>query len=61
MEYTEPYNEGNWENQNNNQASNSFQGDIEQPKQKEIELNNQIDEFEDKPKKRKPKKGKRFK
>ena len=61
MEYTEPYNEGNWENQNNNQDSNSFQGDIEQPKQKEIELNNQIDEFEDKPKKRKPKKGKRFK
>lgn len=71
MEYTEPYFEDDWgiednnqiENdfENNNFENNNFKDNIEQQEQEDFNPINQFGESDNKPKKRKPSKGKRFK
>ena len=73
MEYTEPYFENDWDNQNNtfesnqnenNQFVNNFEENENIETKEDPEENNQkykFEELEDKPKRKKPSKGKRFK
>ena len=61
MEYTEPYFEDDFGFESDNQTENNFQDNKEQLDIEEFKQNNQFEELEEKPKKRKPSKGKRFK